>query len=217
MPGAIELIQQANGQPSAALEYVAFALGMPAPDKGYKMPANWCVRPLSLEHRNYAAGKIDLPLRVLQFLMPGVGVEEMPAHIKSNYPWYVPYETALARLAEAHVRGVPYCLQSSGELKAHCLSEISQATSELTKHPEYLTLREHLADPHAGETREMQQALVAHAAVHGVNLSPTGAGNRFLHGPPSKSSRLQRRPSAQLKSTNRLRDRTAGFTPRSIS
>ena len=174
---AVELIKSKNGIPSASLESIAAALRMPPPDKSYQKPPNWCVSTLSAQHLDYVTGDVDLPLRFLNNLLPGVDVEEMPSQIEHQYPWYLPFATSTVRLAEAHVRGVPFCFQGAEHLRSQYLLNIGKAADDLVQIPEYVGLREPLLDPRVGETKQMKQALVAHAQIHGVTLASTEAGN----------------------------------------
>jgi hypothetical protein len=195
---AIELIERKHGKPSASLEFVAASLRLPTPDKSYQKPANWCVSPLSVQHSAYVAGDVDLPLRILNFLMPGVGVETMPAHIEHTYPWYPPFAAATMRLAEAHVRGVPFSLQAAEQLRAQYLSKIGESVDDLVQVPEYADLRKTLLDPHSGETKEMKQAMAAHAKAHGVTLATTEAGNICTNRDAMKESGASELPASIL-------------------
>jgi DNA polymerase-1 len=195
---AIELLERKCGKPSASLEYVAASLRLPPPDKSYQKPANWCVSPLSVQHLDYVAGDVDLPLRVLEFLIPGLDVEAMPAHIKQKYPWYLPFATATVRLAEAHVRGVPFSNLAAEELRSQYLLEIGGSVDDLVHIPEYANLRETLLDPHAGDTKEMKQALALHAQAHGVTLTTTEAGNICTNRDAMKESGASKLPASIL-------------------
>jgi hypothetical protein len=128
---ARDLIEQGRGKPSASLEFIATALRMPIPDNGYQLPANWCVSSLSAPHHAYVAAGLDLLLRILNFLIPDTSVEEMPTHIEKKFSWYIPFGTALIRLAEAHARGVPFDLQAAEKLRSDCLSGIAEAANDL--------------------------------------------------------------------------------------
>jgi DNA polymerase-1 len=195
---AIELIAGKNGKPSASLGFVAGTLQMSSPDKGFQLPANWCVSVLSAPHLDYVSGDVDLPLRFLNFLMPDIGVENMAAHIEQKYPWYVPFATATVRLAEAHVRGVPLSLQVAEALKSNFLAQVEESANELVKIPEYASLREPLADPRVGETKEMKQAMALHAQTYGVNLATTDAGRVSTSRPAMKASGADELPGAIL-------------------
>jgi hypothetical protein len=103
-----ELIAQEDGVPAASLEWIATYLALPVPDVSYQRHTSWGVSNLSGLHHEYATTSAELTLRIVRFLLPGVGVHEMPAVIQRKYSWYTPYATAIVRLAEAHVRGVPF-------------------------------------------------------------------------------------------------------------
>jgi DNA polymerase family A len=174
---AVEMIQAEGGRVSAKLIYIAACLGMPVPDKTYQKPQNWCVTPLSGQHHRYVAGDVDLPMQILRFLLPNIDVEEMPATIERKYPWYCPFAAATIRLAEAHVRGVPFNFEAADELKAESLVELKQTVDELVQIPEYAALsRETLVDQETGETQAMTLALAAHAELHGIVLPKTDTG-----------------------------------------
>ena len=131
---------------------------------------------LSARHHAYATAAVELPLSVVRFLLPGLCVPEMPAVIKSKYPWYVPFSAALVRLAEAHARGVPFDGEAAEVLRSECLSEITRAADDLAQFPEFARLHRQLASPRVGETEELKNALAIHAATHGVPLGQTETG-----------------------------------------
>jgi hypothetical protein len=171
---AIEMIRSKGGNVSAALDYVAACLGLSIPDKSFQKPENWCITPLDGQRLTYVEGDVALPLQILRFLLPSIAVEEMYRTIETKYPWYLPFAETTIRLAEAHVRGVPFDFEAAAVLKAEYLVELAQAVDELMQVPEFSSLsREDLADPEAGEKHEMKQALAEHAGLHGIGMPKT--------------------------------------------
>jgi hypothetical protein len=43
----------------------------------YQQHTSWGVSTLSAQHRQYAASSVTLPLRVLEFLFPDIGINRM--------------------------------------------------------------------------------------------------------------------------------------------
>jgi DNA polymerase family A len=160
------------------IEYFAACAEMLLPEKRFQSLASWCVSSLSTDHSAYAKAKLRLMLQVLGFLLPDISVEQMPDHIRNNQPWYVPFQTALVRLAEAHVRGVAFDPEAARDLMTDLLAEIESASSEVASYKEFAGLDDQLRDLHAGETDNMKRALAAHAAANGISL-PAGGSGKF--------------------------------------
>jgi DNA polymerase family A len=171
------LIQRDRGEPSTSPEWIAVSLNLQAPDTGYQPHSNWCVSTLSSQHHVYATAGVSLPMHIVRFLLPGMAVQEMPSVIESKYPWYTPYVTATARLAEAHVRGVPFDMEAAERLRAEYLTEIVRAADELVQTPEFGPLYKQLVSPQTGETAELAMALAKYAMANGVSLPQTETGS----------------------------------------
>ena len=170
------LIERERGVPSASLEWIATSLGLPAPDVGYQQPATWCVSTLTKHHHDYAAANADLPLHIVKFLMPGIDVLGMAGVIEQKYPWYIPYAKATIRLAEAHVRGVPFDAAASESLRAECLANILRTSGELARIPEFAPLYKQLIDTKTGDTSELKNACERYMAANATALSQSEAG-----------------------------------------
>jgi hypothetical protein len=140
------------------------------PETSFQSPASWCVSVLSPDHLAFAKSNLDLMVQFLHFLLPGISVEKMAEHIRDHQPWYVPFQTALMRLAEGHVRGVAFASDAAANLKTDLLAEIESTASEVASHKHFAGLKNLLLDPHAGETGNVKRALAAHAAANGVTL-----------------------------------------------
>lgn len=153
---------------SNSMEYLAACAEMPLPEASFESAASWCVSALSTDHLAYAKSNLDRILQFLRFLFPGLSVEQMPGHIRDNHPWYVPFQTALVRLAEGHVRGAAFDLEAAGKLMTDLLAEIESASSEVASYQEFAGLKDQLKDPHSGETGDMKRALAAHAAANEI-------------------------------------------------
>ena len=173
---ARDIIKQSEGKPAASLSYIAAALKMPAPDAIYEPSANWSIHPLSTGHHAYVTATVQLPVEILRRLMPGVDIEAMPDHIERSFPWYLAYAEATVRLAEAHVRGVPFDLEAAKKLRVACQDEIRQVADNLIQIPEFAKLHDLLADPRTGETQEIKQALAAYAIAHDIPMPLTNTG-----------------------------------------
>lgn len=191
---AEELLEKERGEPSASLEWMAASLNLQAPDGSYQAYANWCVSMLSAPHHAYATAAVRLPLSVVQFLLPGVCVLEMPAVIESKYPWYVPFGAALVRLAEAHARGVPFDLEAAEALRSEWLAELTRAADDLAQFPEFAGLHKQLASPRVGETNELKSALAMHAKTHGARLGQTKSGASSTGQQAAKTSGADKLP-----------------------
>jgi len=163
---------------SGDIEYFAACAEMVLPEKRFQSPASWCVSTLSTDHCGYAKSNLDLTLQFLHFLLPDVSVEQIPGHIRDNQPWYVPFQTALVRLAEGHVRGVAFDSEAAGDLMTDMLAEIESASSEVASYKQFAGLKDQLGDLHAGETDNMKRAIAAHAAANGITLSE-GDSSKF--------------------------------------
>ncbi|MGB8478553.1 MAG: DNA polymerase [Acidobacteriaceae bacterium] len=184
---ARKLIEQENGAPAASLDWIGTSLHLPVPDARYQNHTSWCVSTLSADHHSFATMGVDLPLLILQFLLPTLSVEEMPAAIQNKYPWYVPFSMAIIRLAEAHARGVPFDAEASerlcGEFKAAAL----EAADELIQIPEFAPFYPQLVDLQRGEPSELADAFEKYAVANGIawpetkirSFSPTQAMARI--------------------------------------
>ncbi|MGB8479749.1 MAG: DNA polymerase [Acidobacteriaceae bacterium] len=171
-----EMITEENGKPTVSINYIATAMQLPEPEMIFQPMPNWCVKPLSARHLDHVTRNIDAPLKILKFLMPKSSVDQMPSLIQELFPWYVPFGIALVRLAEAHVRGVPFDREGAEKLRAECMSEISIAAKDLAAIPAFEDSLKDLSDPNLGETREIKQALDTHATARGISLLRTGNG-----------------------------------------
>jgi DNA polymerase-1 len=163
-----ELIEQRKGAPSASREWITASIDLPALDRNFAQPTSWTVSRLSSGHQAYASANVELPLRTVQFLLPGVSIQEAPSVIEHKYSWYIPFAVATLRLAEAHGRGVPFDNDASERLRSDCLSAITIATEELVKIPEFAPFKDQLSNPNAGETSELKDALAHYATSCGV-------------------------------------------------
>jgi DNA polymerase-1 len=170
------LIIQENGGPSASLDWIAECLKVPTPDSSYQRHTSWGVSILSAQHRQYAASTVTLPLRILTFLFPDVGIGQMQSLIECEYPWYIPYATSLIRLAEAHVRGVPVGADAAEKLSADLTASLIQAADDLGRIPEFARLHDQLLDSAAGETAAQKTALAEYVAKNGIALTETRLG-----------------------------------------
>jgi hypothetical protein len=171
-----ELIMQEDGRPSASLEWIAECLRIPAPDLSYQQHTSWGVSILSAEHRQYAANTVTLPLHILKFLLPDIGIDGMKFFIESKYPWYIPYAMSLVRLAEAHVRGVPVSADAAEKLSAELTESLQQAADDLVRIPEFAQLHDQLIDPEAGETAAQKAALAEYLSKNDIVLPKTKTG-----------------------------------------
>jgi DNA polymerase-1 len=100
----------------------------------------------------------------------------MQCLIESKYPWYTPYATSLVRLAEAHVRGLPFDADAAAKLSADLTESLRQAAAELLQVPEFARLHDQLLDPDAGETAAQKAALAEYAAKNGIAQTRTKTG-----------------------------------------
>jgi len=171
-----KLIIQEDGGPSAALDWIAECLQVTTPDSSYEQHTSWGVSILSAQHRQHAAATVTLPLRILNFLFPGIGVDQMRSLIECQYPWYMPYARSLVRLAEAHVRGVPLDADAAEKLSADLTESLRQAADDLVQVPEFARLRDQLLDPDAGEIAVQKAALAEYVANNGIALPKTTTG-----------------------------------------
>jgi hypothetical protein len=210
---AKRLIEREQGVPTASLEWIATSLRMPTPDSSYQEHANWCVSTLSVAHHAHATASVGLPLRIVQFLLPDLRVQEMPAVIRSRYAWYIPFATATTRLAEAHVRGVPFDVEASERLRAECLTNIVHAADELVQVPEFAPLYEQLSNPQIGDTAELTKAMATYAAANGVVVPQTESGSFVITQQAMKISGAEKLPawsSLQIIKSNKVGHRMLG-------
>lgn len=159
------LIEKEKGMPPASREWIAAAVGLQTPDANFEQQSSWCVSTLSCSHHAYAAANVELPLRTVQFLLPGVSVQEMAGVVEQKYPWYSPFAKATIRLAEAHVRGVLFDAEASAKLSSECLANIMEAADELSKIPDFARLKDQLINPRIGETADLKMALAKHVTA----------------------------------------------------
>lgn len=158
-----------------SVEYLAACAEVPLANTAFEKAAGWCVSALSADHLAHTKSNLEISLQLLRFLLPGVLVEQMPDHIRDNHAWYMPFQAALVRLAEAHVRGVAFDTEGAGNLMTHLLAEIEIAASALARDRAFASLETQLRNPHVGETGDIKRAIAAHAAESGVMLSPTAS------------------------------------------
>ena len=152
-----ESLLQRHNHSTVSIEYVAACAEIPLPARSFEKVASWCVSTLSADHFAYANSILNLTLQFLRFLLPGVSVEQLPGHIRENQPWYVPFQIALVRLAEGHVRGVAFDPEAARNLMTDLLAEIESAASEVTSYREFAGIKDQLKDPHAGETGDIKR------------------------------------------------------------
>jgi hypothetical protein len=171
-----ESLLQRHNHSTDSIEYVAACAEIPLPERSFEKVASWCVSTLSADHFAYAKSILDLTLQFLRVLLPGVSVEQIPGHIRDNQPWYVPFQIALVRLAEGHVRGVAFDPEAAWNLMKDLLAEIESASSEVASYQEFAGIKGQLEDPHAGETGDVKRALAAHAAANGIALPAIDSG-----------------------------------------
>jgi DNA polymerase-1 len=161
---------------SGSREYFAACAEMLLPKTSFESAASWCVSALSADHLAYAKSTLDLTLQFFRFLLPGASVEQMPGHIRGDHPWYVPFQTALVRLAEGHVRGAAFDLEAAGSLMTKLLAEIEIAANEVASYQAFAGLKDQLKDPHVGETGDIKRALAAQAAANGITHPAIDSG-----------------------------------------
>jgi hypothetical protein len=157
---------------SSSMEYLAACAEVLSPETSFQSAASWCVSVLSADHLVHARSRLDVTLGLLRFLLPEMPIGKLPDRIRNHQPWYVPFQTALVRLAEAHVRGVAFDPQAAENLMASLLAEIESAANDLARYEEFSGLKNQLGDPHAGETDDVKRALAAHASANGITLAP---------------------------------------------
>lgn len=154
-----KLIERERGAPSASSEWIAASLRLPGPDRWFRPQASWCVTKLSSFHHDYTRDVLDLHLQAIGKLFKGVDVGDMPGAIQRQYPWYIPFSDATIRLADAHVRGVPFHLEAAESLKSDLLQKIKMEATGLAQSPGLSGMFHQLSDPDVGVTQEMKTAL----------------------------------------------------------
>lgn len=170
-----KLIIQENGGPSASLDWTAECLNASTPDSSYQQHTSWGVSILSAQHRQHAANTVTLPLRILKFLFPDVGIDQMQSLIDHRYPWYIPFSRSLVRLAEAHVRGIPFDADAAEKLNSDLTASLVQAADDLVQYPEFAQLHDQLLDPDAGETAAQKDALAEYVKKNDIALTQMSA------------------------------------------
>lgn len=164
-----------NDDPSS-ITFAASCLQLSTPDAAYEAATNWSVSVLSPGHLKYIEDSLRLPLTFLTTLMPGVPVEHIPGHLRDGFPWYLPYQSALMRLAEAHARGVPFDRGAAVELKDKLTADLNQAADRLMTTSEFSDFDIRLHDPHMGENDDLRQALANYANERSVMLPRSALG-----------------------------------------
>jgi hypothetical protein len=126
---------------------------------------------------------LDLPLKTLGFLFPDVPVDNMPTVARESFPWYNDYAKATIRLAEAHVRGVPFDRSMAERLRKELTNDINRAAHKLKGVPELAPFYATLVNPRAGETDELRSAV---STLSGNLGSPSRAEVDFFEQRPSE-------------------------------
>ena len=157
---ARSLIRKYKGATSTTVEWLACCLGITPPDNSYETATNWSVSSLSDRHLLFCRVSVRFALELAQRMFPKDAIERIPDVIAERYRWYVPFGTAMVRLAEAQVRGVPFDLETAVKMKRELSEEIGQAATEVAQVPQFSSVLEQLLDLYSGETAELKNCRV---------------------------------------------------------
>jgi DNA polymerase-1 len=111
------LIRKFHGRSSGAAEYVAGCFEIPSADWKFARPETWCVSKLSEAHRLHTETRTKFAKVILTRVMGSTEVSDVVRRVDDEAPWYRAYSIAMIRLAEAHVRGVPFDREAAAKLK----------------------------------------------------------------------------------------------------
>jgi DNA polymerase-1 len=112
-----DLIRKFHGRPSGAAEYVGRCFELASPDWKFAHRESWCVSELSEAHRLHSEARTEFAKEILTRVTGSTEVSEVVRLIDDEAPWYRTYSIATIRLAEAHVRGVPFDMEAAAQLK----------------------------------------------------------------------------------------------------
>lgn len=154
----------------ADIGYVAGCLKLPRAFTTFQNAESWCISVLSADHLQCVKEDLSLSFGILSFLFPHLPIDLLAEQIRTKSPWYLPFETSLRRLAEAHSRGVGFDLHKAREFRESLEAEISDAAQELLFYPDFGGLVDQLACSSTGLTKEVKLAIASYAASHGIKL-----------------------------------------------
>ena len=179
---AIAALHKRGGEGGASLEYLAQSLGLPALNKTYQNPENWCISILSPEHLAYVLSDIHTPIQILKHIFGTLDLDEIKRQIRERCPWYVTYMRAAS--ITARTKGVPFSEAEAVNLTAEKRTALASAVEEMRQFPEFGDdAVKVLADPERSSTSKVVlKALGDHAAAHDLVLPKTEKGGISISG-----------------------------------
>lgn len=114
---AAQWLRSCKGKPNLTLDSIAACLELPVTNSSFASTTSWSVTKLAREHRDYCGERLTLLAQIFSRFFPSGPDATTAEEIVRSMPVYGAYANATVRLAEAHVRGVPFDSQAAEDLR----------------------------------------------------------------------------------------------------